>query len=125
MMSTLVQGQNLCEVRRIKNEPLFIILKWGFYFPSLHPCLMTIGQSEFNQHGIVVGSRHCDTDRFHELQPSIIDVVDIMAKVGDSIVFAKSHRLQTQAAGCGIDDIHTFIIPGIEITGNYKRPLVF
>ncbi len=42
----------------------------------------------------MVGSSHFDRERFDEFQPSIVDVVDIMAKDGGSIVFAKSYRLQ-------------------------------
>jgi hypothetical protein len=55
---------------------------------------MTIGQSEFNYQGIMVGSSNFDRERFNEFYPSIVDVIDIMAKDGGSIVFAKSHRLQ-------------------------------
>jgi len=63
-------------------------------YGKAHPCLRTIGQSEFNYQGIMVGSSYFDRERFNEFQPSIVDVVDIMAKDGGSIVFAKSHRLQ-------------------------------
>ncbi len=63
-------------------------------YSKAHPCLRTIGQSEFNYQGIMVGSSHFDRKRFNEVQTSIVDVVDIMTKDGGSIVFAKSHRLQ-------------------------------
>ena len=53
-----------------------------------HPCLKTIGQSEFSYKGIMVGSSHFDRERFNEFQPSIVDGVDIMAKDGGPIVFA-------------------------------------
>jgi len=55
---------------------------------------MIIGQSEFNYQGIMVGSSYFDNDRFNGFQPPIVDMVDIMAKDGGSIVFVKIDRLQ-------------------------------
>ena len=63
-------------------------------YGKAHPCLRTIGQSEINYQGIMVGSSYFDRERFNEFQPSIVDVVDIMAKDGSSIVFAKNCRFQ-------------------------------
>lgn len=59
-----------------------------------HNCLRSIGQSKFNYQRIMVGSSYFDRERFNEFQSSIVDVVNIMAKDGGAIVFAKSHRLQ-------------------------------
>jgi hypothetical protein len=94
-------------------------------YGKAHNCLRIIDQFEFNYQGIMVGSSYFDRERFNEFQPSVVDVVDIMAKDSGSIVFPKSYRFQIYSASYSINNSHAFIIPGVEITGNYKWPLVF